>query len=187
MSIFTTFVCFTGEWGGSGLDVPGKPDATWNSAFVPYIQQLGATDTFFWALNPTSVDTGGILNADWATPVQLKLNLLATLQPSPAKVTLTNGIPSSIFPGGSQTAYSLTPGTNIRSYFFPHFTGLKNSIDICYLPIASRWRSGVVKILLKYDEQVQGLTALISLQLSPCCHCTTLLKQLCMLLNKIVG
>lgn len=108
-------LCSTGEWGGQDLDTPGKPDATWHAAFADYIIKLGATDQFYWCLNPTSSDTGGILNGDWATPVQYKLTLLNKVVPQPAKFVLTNGIPTSLNPGGGQSTYSLTPGKSQNS------------------------------------------------------------------------
>lgn len=37
-----------GEWGGQDIDSAGKTDATWHTAFVAYMQQLGATDQFYW-------------------------------------------------------------------------------------------------------------------------------------------
>ena len=88
----------------------GKPDATWHAAFSDYIIKLGATDQFYWCLNPTSSDTGGILAADWATPVQYKLDLLTKIVPLPASIVMTNGIPTAISPGGGQATYSVTPG-----------------------------------------------------------------------------
>jgi len=38
-----------GEWGGQDMDSAGKTDATWHTAFVAYMQQLGATDQFYWS------------------------------------------------------------------------------------------------------------------------------------------
>lgn len=97
-----------GEWGGKFTDVDGIPDATWHRAFATYLQQLGATDTFYWCINPTSSDTGGILQSDWMTPVQQKMSLLAQLVPSPGRVVINNGLPTAISPGNGQATYSLS-------------------------------------------------------------------------------
>ena len=49
-----------GEWGGK---LTG-PDAAWQKAFAAYLRerQIGS---FYWCLNPTSRDTGGLLLNDW--------------------------------------------------------------------------------------------------------------------------
>ena len=63
-----------GEWGGwlSGKDVE------WQRAFATYLRtrQIGS---FYWALNPTSRDTGGLLLRDWRTPDENKLTLLGCI------------------------------------------------------------------------------------------------------------
>ena len=63
-----------GEWGGwfSGTD------ATWQKAFAAWLskRQMG---TFYWALNPTSRDTGGLVLADWRSPSSLKLAMLGAM------------------------------------------------------------------------------------------------------------
>jgi len=72
----------TGEWGGN---LQGK-NGVWMNAFVNYLKNRKMTDTFFWCLNPDSGDTGGLLDYDWVTPVQDKLDLLAKLVPNPSPV-----------------------------------------------------------------------------------------------------
>mmetsp|Transcript_95231 Transcript_95231/g.116600 ORF Transcript_95231/g.116600 Transcript_95231/m.116600 type:complete len:402 (+) Transcript_95231:37-1242(+) len=71
-----------GEWGGSTQGL----DGTWMNAFANYIIQTDIPDTFFWCLNPDSGDTGGLLEYDWSTPVQPKLDILQKIQPKPTKV-----------------------------------------------------------------------------------------------------
>jgi len=75
-----------GEWGGA---VSGQ-NGLWMNAFVDYLLAKGATDTFFWCLNPDSGDTGGLLDNDWKTPDTAKLNLLKRLVPSPTIITQEN-------------------------------------------------------------------------------------------------
>jgi endoglucanase len=75
-----------GEWGGA---VSG-PNGVWMNAFVDYLLAKGATDTFFWCLNPDSGDTGGLLKDDWKTPDTAKLDLLKRLVPSPTIITQEN-------------------------------------------------------------------------------------------------
>lgn len=99
-----------GEWGGQDIDAGGVYDATWHTAFIKYIKALGATDHFYWCLNPTSTDTGGLLANDWATPVTKKLALLADLVPLPAQVVMTNGIPTALSPGNGQAIINLSTG-----------------------------------------------------------------------------
>lgn len=99
-----------GEWGGQDIDSAGKPDATWHTAFINYIQSIGATDQFYWCLNPTSSDTGGLLADDWATPVTYKLALLQQVLPRPGQVITTNGIPTALSPGANQPVINFATG-----------------------------------------------------------------------------
>jgi len=66
-----------GEFGGRevGLDtVEGR----WQRQFVDYIGRKGLSWTY-WALNPNSGDTGGILEDDWTTVNAEKMGLLRRL------------------------------------------------------------------------------------------------------------
>lgn len=67
-----------GEFGGT---YDGQ-DRVWQDAFVDYLRDKGVKVWFYWALNPNSGDTGGLLQNDWRTPVEEKLALLRRLMPS---------------------------------------------------------------------------------------------------------
>jgi endoglucanase len=54
-----------GEWGGTTTN---SLDLTWLNTFSNYLKTNGLTDNFFWAVNPNSGQTGGILQNDWITP-----------------------------------------------------------------------------------------------------------------------
>ena len=73
-----------GEWGGwmSGTD------ATWQKAFSAYLSRRQLSH-FYWALNPTSRDTGGLVLADWTTPSATKLIMLDAMPATPAMTTGT--------------------------------------------------------------------------------------------------
>ena len=64
-----------GEFGGR---YEGK-DKTWQDAFVDYLLEKRIRIFFYWALNPNSGDTGGILLDDWRTVHEGKMNLLRRL------------------------------------------------------------------------------------------------------------
>ena len=49
-------------------------DKVWQDAFAKYIVDRGF-GAFYFGLNPDSVDTGGLLKNDWATPNDGKLAL----------------------------------------------------------------------------------------------------------------
>ncbi|MEY4768775.1 MAG: hypothetical protein RL637_1414, partial [Pseudomonadota bacterium] len=66
---------FGGKFGHGGL----AKDKIWQQAFVNYLLENKLTDGFYWAWNPNSGDTGGILQNDWLTPWQDKMDLLLTL------------------------------------------------------------------------------------------------------------
>lgn len=67
-----------GEWGGWFTG----SDAAWQKAFGAYLAQKGI-GSFYWALNPTSRDTGGLVLSDWTTPNELKLALLDSMPVTP--------------------------------------------------------------------------------------------------------
>ena len=67
-----------GEWGGwmSGSD------ALWQKAFSAYLTHRRISH-FYWALNPTSRDTGGLVLADWSSPSTNKLTMLDAMPATP--------------------------------------------------------------------------------------------------------
>ena len=60
-----------GEWGGHFV----KKDKAWQERIQTYMVANGIGH-FYWSLNPNSGDTGGLLQDDWQTPEQSKLDLL---------------------------------------------------------------------------------------------------------------
>jgi len=68
---------FVGEFGGPsmGQDTGG----VWQRTLVTFLHTRGISYTY-WAWNPNSGDTGGILNDDWTTINQSKLNILSAYQ-----------------------------------------------------------------------------------------------------------
>lgn len=61
-----------GEWGGKFF---GK-DRVWQKSFFNYIMEKEFS-FFYWCLNPESYDTAGLVEDDWKTPVNDKLDLLS--------------------------------------------------------------------------------------------------------------
>lgn len=66
------FALAIGEWGGKYYD----KDKVWQDAFSSYLAQKGICNSFYWSWNPNSGDTGGILNDDWSTARQDKIDML---------------------------------------------------------------------------------------------------------------
>ncbi|KAL1508347.1 hypothetical protein AB1Y20_004457 [Prymnesium parvum] len=73
-----------GEFGGSmaccqlpGLLTNPDADAVYQREAVAYLNERSA-GFFYFCLNPSSFDTGGILDSDWRTPVAKKMALLKT-------------------------------------------------------------------------------------------------------------
>ena len=69
-----------GEFGGRS--VGSDPEGVWQRTLVGFLKanQVGYA---YWAWNPDSGDTGGILKDDWQTVDRAKLDLLATYQAPP--------------------------------------------------------------------------------------------------------
>ena len=68
-----------GEFGGHYDDARARGDVAWHDALVTWMLERGARDFFYWALNPNSGDTGGVLMDDWSTPNERKVALLRWL------------------------------------------------------------------------------------------------------------
>jgi endoglucanase len=67
-----------GEFGGKS-SATNTTEGIWQHALISYMKQNGISYTY-WALNPDSGDTGGILNNDWKTINQGKLQMLKAYQ-----------------------------------------------------------------------------------------------------------
>ena len=67
-----------GEFGISSEESYEGRAGKWFDRFISYMDATGISFTF-WALNPNSGDTGGILSTDWVTPVQWKLDAIKPL------------------------------------------------------------------------------------------------------------
>jgi endoglucanase len=65
-----------GEWGGKYGNGGLSSDYTWQNALASYLDSKKICSSFYWSWNPNSGDTGGILQDDWKTPWQNKLQLL---------------------------------------------------------------------------------------------------------------
>ena len=69
------YTVIPGEFGGRYTG----DDKVWQDAFVNYVGNKKFGGFFYWALNPNSGDTGGLLLDDWKTVDQGKLNLLKNI------------------------------------------------------------------------------------------------------------
>lgn len=65
-----------GEYGGKYGHGGDSKDPVWQKAFVNYLTSKGICDNFYWSWNPNSGDTGGVLQDDWNSVWQDKLDLL---------------------------------------------------------------------------------------------------------------
>jgi endoglucanase len=63
-----------GEFGGRRVDLQ-SPEGRWQRQFLDHLARTGISWTY-WALNPNSGDTGGILRDDWQSVDDPKLALL---------------------------------------------------------------------------------------------------------------
>ncbi|WP_405208591.1 cellulase family glycosylhydrolase [Aquimarina sp. LLG6339-5] len=68
--------------GELGIKGQGGLDEIWFGKFIDFIKEKKLHFTF-WALNPNSGDTGGILADDWSTVVQWKMDYLQPILSNP--------------------------------------------------------------------------------------------------------
>jgi endoglucanase len=95
-----------GEFGGH-MKAANRDDV-WQKAVCKYFKE-NSIDFFYWCLNPNSGDTGGLLDDDWVTPVQAKLDMLADVCPNPSKFAFNGGVPSVLNPSSPAPAPTPTP------------------------------------------------------------------------------
>jgi endoglucanase len=76
------FAVVPGEFGGhyTTNSTPGLNDKLWQDSYVTYLINKGTRSHFYWAVNPNSGDTGGVLLDDWRTWNNDKLLLLQRLR-----------------------------------------------------------------------------------------------------------
>jgi aryl-phospho-beta-D-glucosidase BglC (GH1 family) len=76
------FAVIPGEFGGhyTTNSTPGLNDRLWQDSYVTYLINKGTRSHFYWAVNPNSGDTGGVLLDDWRTWNNDKLLLLQRLR-----------------------------------------------------------------------------------------------------------
>lgn len=68
------YALIVGEWGGKyGAGDPR--DLVWQNALIDYLAKK-KIHSFYWSWNPNSGDTGGILNDDWTSVRQDKIEML---------------------------------------------------------------------------------------------------------------
>ncbi len=65
--------------GEFGSRLQTTSDNQWFTTFNSYLKQNG-TNWTFWSLNPDSGDTGGLLDDDWTTVIQIKQTALKPMQ-----------------------------------------------------------------------------------------------------------
>ncbi|HKE15699.1 MAG TPA: glycoside hydrolase family 6 protein [Kofleriaceae bacterium] len=75
------FTVVVGEFGGHYTTSPteSQNDRLWQDEFVDYLLARGTPNNFYWAVNPNSGDTGGVLLDDWSTWNNDKVALLQRL------------------------------------------------------------------------------------------------------------
>jgi endoglucanase len=75
------FTVVSGEFGGhyTTSATPAQNDKLWQDSYVSYLLAKGTRNNFYWAVNPNSGDTGGVLLDDWLTWDAGKLALLQRL------------------------------------------------------------------------------------------------------------
>lgn len=75
---YDNLICI-GEMGGWNAG----NDNVWHQNLLQYLQATNITNFYYWALNPDSKDTGGLLSQDWTTIDQSKVDFCYNLQKNP--------------------------------------------------------------------------------------------------------
>ena len=152
-----------GEFGG-WMNSENKDDI-WQQKIGDYIL-ANKLSFFYWCLPGTSVDTGGLLENDWVTPVQKKLDLLNRIAPNPTIFDLSSGgstisppppspspSPSPIYPypvpvspSPSPISPSPLPKPPSPSHLIPNGSGITVS-----LTLVNKWTSNNINF---YQQKI---------------------------------
>jgi len=75
------YTVIAGEFGGhyTTSATPAQNDKLWQDSYVTYLRSKLTRSNFYWCLNPSSGDTGGVYGDDWRTWNNDKLLLLQRL------------------------------------------------------------------------------------------------------------
>lgn len=111
------YAVILGEFGGKYGE--GDPrDRAWQDMLVDYLLKLQVRSAFYWSWNPNSEDTGGLLQDDWKTLRQDKIDLLHRFwfgSVSKAMGTQSaTGSPKRQQPGRSEIPAAVTGVASIR-------------------------------------------------------------------------
>ncbi len=103
--------------GEFGTKLETTSDRQWLAALVAYVRQHRMSFAY-WSFNPDSGDTGGLVEDDWTTPQQAKLDALRPIlgrpTPVPAEHETTQPTPRSTTErrtSGPEPTPSATPST----------------------------------------------------------------------------
>jgi endoglucanase len=122
-----------GEFGGRQVDASSK-EGLWQRQLVSFIQQK-KLHFAYWSWNPDSVDTGGILQADWRTVEQEKQQLLNQLLPVPGLTSRLLLVKQSDSLGFS----NILPSPRPSSAIVPSISDTKLQVEAT---IQSDWQTG---------------------------------------------
>jgi endoglucanase len=67
-----------GEFGGKSMD-PGSTEGVWQRKLFSFLKEQGISYTY-WSWNPNSGDTGGVLQDDWQSLDQAKMDVMKDYQ-----------------------------------------------------------------------------------------------------------
>lgn len=107
-----------GEWGGKYGNNGGKAkDPILQNKLTEYFKNKKICSSFYWDWNPNSGDTGGILQDDWTTPWQNKVDAVITnyFNACQASVGTTSSSSSSTSSGGSTSSSTSSGGSTTSS------------------------------------------------------------------------
>lgn len=96
-----------GEWGGHNVVLEnqadprsnGKDDAIVLEAIARWFPENCIADAFWWAINPESLDTGGLFEPGYVQPINHKLARARSMMPRPSKLAGTPNSFKFIQPG----------------------------------------------------------------------------------------
>lgn len=101
--------------GEFGTKLATDSDKLWLNKMVGYLKDNGISYSY-WSFNPNSGDTGGIVQTDWRTPEQAKLDALAPIlsgaatAPAPSPTTTATPVPTATAtPSPTTTATAPAP------------------------------------------------------------------------------
>lgn len=143
------FPLVVGEYGYSHLD---PLDTTWANDLANYLNKIGLQNAFYWCLNQNGNGSQWLLEADWATVVPSKMDIIKKITPNPTHFNFSstpsppqpqpNPTPSPTPAPAPQPSPAPGPSSSALSFTVAQQSSWKSGNDTIYQQVVTVTNTG---------------------------------------------